>query len=42
MPGTGARGVDDLDFMSRTDVSLKNGSNAGRGLECTVKASART
>lgn len=26
MPGTGARGVDGLDFMSRIDVSLKNGS----------------
>jgi len=23
MPGTGARGVDALDFMSRIDVSLK-------------------
>lgn len=30
MPGTGARGVDGLDFMSRIDVSLKkNGSEAG-------------
>lgn len=34
MPGTGARGVDGLDFMSRIDVSLKmNRSEAGRGLE---------
>lgn len=33
MPGTGARGVDGLDFMSLIDVSLKNGSEAGRGLE---------
>ena len=33
MPGTGARGVDGLDFMSRIDVSLKNESEAGCGLE---------
>lgn len=29
MPGTGARGVDGLDFMSRIDVSLKSENEAG-------------
>ena len=33
MPGTGARVVDDLDFMSRIDVSLKNESESGCGLK---------
>jgi hypothetical protein len=33
MPGTGARGVDGLDFMSRIDVSLKNGSETGHSLK---------
>jgi hypothetical protein len=27
MPGTGARGVDGLNFTSRIDVSLKSGSS---------------
>jgi hypothetical protein len=34
MPGTGARGVDGLDFMSRIDVSLRNGSKA----RCCLKS----
>ena len=33
MPGTGGRGVDGLDFMSRIDVSLKNESEAGCDLK---------